>query len=54
MTRKDYVLIATVVKQIKDSHSRLMTAVDFATLLEKDNPRFNTGKFMEACGTASV
>ena len=49
MTRKDYVLIATIIKEVKDDQTRNQLALDFSIQLKQDNPRFNTQRFIEAC-----
>lgn len=62
MTKKDYVLIAQSVwrsgyiadknqvrQQAKESMRRLI-AIDLASSLKHENPRFDREKFMEACG----
>lgn len=62
MTKKDYVLIATSIwrsgyipdknkvrQQAKEGMRRLI-AIDLATSLKGENPRFDRVKFMEACG----
>lgn len=55
MTKKDYIIIATVFRKIgvADSHEynfkrEFLTQLAFE--LRKDNARFNQTKFMEACG----
>lgn len=60
MTRKDYVLIAEVIKtQIElslkfgEDDSRYGAeniAYDMASKLSQDNPRFDRGRFLVACG----
>ncbi len=57
MTRKDYVEVARILKQYKttsvfDEQDEELFAdlVDnFSFMFEKDNPRFNSEKFLEAC-----
>lgn len=49
MTRKDFVLAADQVKQIPNMAERLATAQKFAALFMLANPRFNLGKFLDAC-----
>jgi|TARA_R100001082_G_C4242914_1_gene108126 pentose-5-phosphate-3-epimerase len=49
MTRKDFELIARVVKSIQDKDVRNATALNFATELRHVNPRFNTTRFVSAC-----
>ena len=61
MTRKDYELIARVVKRERDSwneNNANPIAIDtchrfgegLAYELENDNPRFDRAKFLKACG----
>jgi hypothetical protein len=60
MTRKDYVMIAEVIKtQIElslkfgEDDSRYGAeniALDLATKLSEDNPRFDRARFLTACG----
>jgi hypothetical protein len=60
MTRKDYVLIAEVIKtqiemsiKFEEEESRAGAqniAYDLAWKLSEDNPRFNRARFLEACG----
>jgi hypothetical protein len=49
MTRKDFELIATVVKTIDDDATRNATALNFGVLLRRTNDRFNLVRFVEAC-----
>lgn len=52
MTRKDYVETARILNKYKDSISEIDFADmldDFSFWFEKDNPNFNTDKFVEAC-----
>jgi pentose-5-phosphate-3-epimerase len=49
MTRKDFELIARVVKSIQDKDVRNATALNFATELKHVNPRFDTTRFVSAC-----
>lgn len=49
MTRKDYKLIASVLKntdEIIDDYAREALAEMFADVLEKENPRFNRELFV--------
>jgi hypothetical protein len=64
MTRKDYILIADAfqmtVNALKDNERMLRpdiqetgiyrVAVTLCSLLKDNNPRFNSDKFMRACG----
>ena len=51
MTRKDYILIANVVKSIDDKPTRAHVALSFAERLGRLNERFNHSQFLVACGT---
>lgn len=58
MTRKDYELIAKVLKDLNDDFnnggadevSLALVAEELATALALDNPRFNRARFVSACG----
>lgn len=53
MTRKDYVMIADVIKNLDeciDSYGLEVLADNMADALESDNPRFNRDRFLVACG----
>ena len=49
MSRKDFQLIADVVKQIEDADVRLGTVYKFVVALRATNPRFNKNRFLDAC-----
>lgn len=51
MTRKDYRLIAQAIADVWcDSTAQLDIAKSVAKALATDNPRFDEGKFLAACG----
>lgn len=61
MTKKDYIKIAAqfanaieIIKEnkIEVNSLEIITALvkDFATMLQKDNERFDTDRFLTACG----
>lgn len=54
MTRKDYILIADVLKGQQAPHNDTETlwrvACALADVLEGDNPNFDHARFMTACG----
>jgi hypothetical protein len=54
MTRKDFELIARVIKAQRAPHNDSATldelTREFAYALEETNPRFDTHRFIEACG----
>ena len=49
MTRKDFQMIADVVKMIDDKDTRHTVAMNFAVKLKGVNPRFSVSKFVGAC-----
>ena len=55
MTRKDYIEVAKIInKYMEEEYCGgfwPLASEDFADMFEKDNPRFNREKFLEACGT---
>lgn len=56
MTRKDYVETARILNKYKTTISEtdfIDLTDDFAYMFEKDNPRFNTVKFLEAVNNDS-
>ncbi len=53
MTRKDYELIAGVIKNscdIKTNQTAQRIAQGFCTVLRADNNRFDDTRFLKACG----
>jgi len=53
MTRKDYVMIAEVIKnldEVIDEYALEVLADNMADSLESDNPRFDRDRFLSACG----
>ena len=51
MTRKDYQLIADVIKAAKfNAKEREAFALSLSAELKKDNPRFKPSYFLKACG----
>ena len=57
MTRKDYQLIASVIKQTYKNEDQQVAevaiqtvAVSLAAQLKKDNPNFKAALFLQACG----
>ena len=52
MTRKDYVEVARILNKYKSTIEEkdfIDLSDDFSYMFEKDNPRFNSEKFLEAC-----
>lgn len=54
MTRKDFKLVAAVVSSIPDLKTRNQVALNFVSELQKVNERFDTARFLSACGAKSV
>ncbi len=55
MTRKDYILIAEAIKAIREDFGDNPVALDvvadeLALALQADNSRFDTARFLTACG----
>ena len=51
MTRKHFTLIAQILADADlDPFARASVAQDFAHALKDENPRFDTAKFLKACG----
>lgn len=52
MTRKDYVMIAEVIATSwhDSAETKRTIAQNMADALETDNPRFDTARFLDACG----
>lgn len=51
MTKKDYELIASVIRQMFSlGDDQLYVADMFAVTLAKQNPRFDRDRFLQACG----
>ena len=59
MTKKDYELIAKVIKEMENKYDGddwtvdgtiYLYASNLAAAFNKDNPKFDQEKFMEACG----
>ena len=51
MTRKDFQMIADVVKMIDDKDTRHTVAMNFAVKLKGVNPRCSVSKFVGACNS---
>lgn len=58
MTRKDFQLVADVIKShaknAEDSSVINAIALDFSVRFQKVNPRFDTKRFLDACGLERV
>ena len=49
MTRKDYKIIADIIRQIPDTKQRFEVALYAVGKLKDTNPAFDRHKFMDAC-----
>lgn len=53
MTKKDYIKIAKLISDISDNKTMAIEGgtlvVKLATIFQEDNPKFNRGKFFDAC-----
>ena len=54
MTRKDFQLVADILKMHVTSHTAQAMALDFAQAFQKTNPRFDKKRFLDACGLEYV
>lgn len=61
MSRKDYELIAGRIKGTRSTYSSTVAidivddlAMALAESLRDENPRFNTNRFLKACGSLAV
>jgi hypothetical protein len=50
MSRKHYQAIAAALRNIPDRTTRQSVVAELLPVLKRDNPRFDTGRFIEACG----
>lgn len=55
MSRKDYELIADAIRDVIEDHKGDLTSADavarkIADALSRDNPRFDSKRFITACG----
>jgi rhamnogalacturonyl hydrolase YesR len=52
MTRKDYVAVSDILRPYAEvmAEDYVEIARDFASYMSRDNPKFDTGRFLEACG----
>jgi len=55
MTRKDFVAIADVIKNVPftDKQDRVILSCRLVDMLSADNPRFDRTRFLEACGVTA-
>lgn len=49
-SRKHYEEAALAIFRIERAEERRRVAEDFARIFRADNPRFDTARFLEACG----
>lgn len=52
MSKKHYVEVARIFKTClhPDTYNHYRAVREFCTMFKRDNPAFDTAKFMEACG----
>ena len=50
MTRKDFQMIADIIKLHRSSPTAKALALDFVQAFKKVNPRFDNKRFLNACG----
>jgi hypothetical protein len=51
-TRKHFIQTAQTVAKIENETVRYQTALEFAHTFRKENPRFDTFRFMAACNAS--
>ena len=49
MTRKNYIAFAKAISNRPNPELRKILAWDIIPALQRDNPRFDTAKFLKAC-----
>jgi hypothetical protein len=54
MTRKDFQMIADIVKMYGTSPTAKAMALDFAQAFMRVNPRFDNKRFLDACGLSGM
>jgi hypothetical protein len=52
MSRKHYQAIAAALRNIQDRATRQAVIAELLPMLKRDNPRFDCGRFIEACDCA--
>ena len=50
MTKKDFILLSSNIRYIADENTRRIAATAVNSDCLESNPRFDTDKFMKACG----
>lgn len=50
VTRKDFQMIADIIKLHRSSPTAKFLALDFVQAFKKVNPRFDNKRFLDACG----
>lgn len=50
MSKKHYVTIAAALSNILDKATRQAVVSELLPVLKRDNPRFDAGRFIAACG----
>ena len=54
MTKKDFQLVANILKLHTSTHTAQALALDFAQAFHRTNPRFDKKRFLDACGLEYV
>jgi hypothetical protein len=60
MSKKDYVLIASAISESRvfagsdDKNGITLATFSIADKLQRENPRFDRGRFLTACGVESI
>ena len=49
MTRKHYVRVAEILRDVKDSREKERLIGEFSQFFKEDNPRFSRARFVSAC-----
>lgn len=54
MSRKHYQAIAAALRNIPDKATRQAVIAELLPMLKRDNPRFDCGRFLNACDCAQL
>ena len=54
MTKKDYESAARIVQTFDSSRDARAARTAFITLFQRDNPRFDSNRFLAACGVEAM
>lgn len=50
MTKKDYIKAAAIVSRLDNKTHQIVACMAFCALFRDDNPLYNEGRFIKACG----